>query len=166
MRVELVLNLKDVPGTLLEAIKPISVNGGNIVSVVHMREQQEQGAVPTVIYFEVSDLEQLTKIKSALEKEHIRIKKIKTDGRTLTKRKRLRVILIGHVMATDAKNTIDQIVQAGAFVSNFEVKIVAPELHSSAILNIEIEESMYPKLLQRLDEIAKRKSLLVIREVS
>ncbi|MBI4399478.1 hypothetical protein HY570_01905 [Candidatus Micrarchaeota archaeon] len=166
MRVELVLNLKDVPGTLLEAIKPISINGGNIVSVVHMREHEEHEAVPTVIYFEVSDLDQLTKIKSALEKDHIRIKEIKTDGRKLTKRKRLRVVLIGHVMATDAKNTIDQIVQVGAFVSTFEVKIVAPELHSSAMLNIEIEESLYPNLLQKLEEVAKKKNLLVIREIS
>ncbi|MEM4389592.1 MAG: hypothetical protein QXG98_02935 [Candidatus Micrarchaeia archaeon] len=165
MRVEALLNLRDAPGTLLEALRPISAHGGNILSITHFREKMEAEFVPTLITFEVRDLEQLEAIKKGMEAARLRIRELKLEGRRITKRKTFSVVLIGHIMRTDAKDTIDQLNASGAWVTSFNVSIIAPELYSSAIMRIVVEESKYQAVLRTLERVAEKKGLLVINEL-
>jgi len=165
MRVEVLLNLRDAPGTLLEALRPISSHGGNILSVTHFRERMETDFVPTLIAFEVKDLDQLEAIKKEMEAAHLRISELKMEGKRIMKRKAFSVALIGHIMRTDAKDTIDRLNASGGWVTSFNVSIIAPELYSSAIMHIVAEESRYRAVLETLERIAREKKLVVINEL-
>ena len=47
MRLNLVLELLDVPGQLLDALDPIGKLGANIVAVIHQRDvKTERGTIP------------------------------------------------------------------------------------------------------------------------
>lgn len=164
MKAEAIVYLKDAPGTLLEALAPISAHGGNVLSISHFRERIKSGMVPTLISFEVKDLEQLEVIKKDFLKQGVEVTEITLEGRKIVKRKTLAVVLIGHVMATDAKNTIDRLDEYGAFVNSFDLSIAKTELPSAALMHIVIEESKYEGLLKLLDKIAEEKKLVVIRE--
>ncbi len=165
MRAEALVYLKDAPGTLLEALQPISIHGGNVLSVSHFREKIKGGIVPTLITFEVNDLEQLEFVKKDFLKQRIKVTDITLEGRKILKRRTLTVVLVGHVMGTDAKNTIDRLDEYGAFVSSFDLSIAKRELPSAALLNIVVEDSKYDGLLKLLDELSEEKKLIAIREV-
>lgn len=164
MLVEATLRLKDSPGTLLEALKPISSGGGNIISIVHLRERKEGNLVPTIISFEVKDLAQLDMINSFFKREKIKISELIINGKKLVKKKSLSVLIIGHVMATDAKDTIDRISKLGALVYKFNLSIRTLEEYSSALLEMDVEEEDYNKVIEGLKKIAKEKGLFIVRE--
>jgi len=164
MKVELELLLEDKPGVLLKTLTPIARNGGNIISVLHEREKRKAGHVPTVIFFEVSAEERIEKIVEELGKGGIKIKLLKSDGKTLLEKTSFFVIFVGHVMDTDARDTISRIMKKGAKVSRFSVKITAKEEPSSALLLIETDKKNKDEVIEELRNIANEKNLLVIKE--
>ena len=53
MRVNLVLELLDVPGQLLDVLRPMGRLGANIVAVIHQRDvKTDEGKVPVQITIE------------------------------------------------------------------------------------------------------------------
>lgn len=53
MRMDLVLELMDVPGQLVKALEPISSLGANLVTVVHKRDyKNDNGMVPVQLTLE------------------------------------------------------------------------------------------------------------------
>jgi ACT domain-containing protein len=73
------------------------------------------------------------------------------SGRAVSEKKRsFSAMLIGHVMDTDATNTIDRIAAKGARVSNFSLKISESDRPSVAILRIDAEEADAKAVLKEL----------------
>ena len=65
MRFNLVLDLPDVPGQLLEVLEPMGRLGANIVAVIHQRDvKTERGTVPVQITIE-GDKETLDMVMEA-----------------------------------------------------------------------------------------------------
>ena len=78
MRLNLVLELLDVPGQLLDVLNPMGKLGANIVNVIHHRDvKTERGTIPVHLTIE-GDEETLTKVLSTLEQKNIQI--IEVDG--------------------------------------------------------------------------------------
>jgi len=165
LKVEALLRLRDAPGMLLSVLDPISRFGGNIVSISHFRERMEGDIVPTLIVFEVKDLAMLDAIRGGFEKARVRVAELKLEGKQLSKKKSFSVIMTGHVMQTDVRDTMDRINALGGQVTNFNIAIVAPEARSSAIFKIDVEERKCAKLARGIDALALEKNLLVIREL-
>ena len=63
MKISADIYVKDVPGTLVSSLEPISTLGGNIVGVVHNREQIVSGRISVNVIFnmEQSSLDALKK---------------------------------------------------------------------------------------------------------
>ena len=63
MKINADIYVKDVPGTLVSSLEPISTLGGNIVGVVHNREQVVSGriSVNVIFYMEPQSLDALKK---------------------------------------------------------------------------------------------------------
>ncbi|MFH1788931.1 MAG: ACT domain-containing protein, partial [Candidatus Altiarchaeota archaeon] len=99
MKVELELGLRDVPGSLISALQPISDSGGNILSVVHMRDSGERVGVKVV--FNVVDVESLERIKRLLVKGKVHVSEISVEGRKYFSKKSVSFLFIGHVIDTD-----------------------------------------------------------------
>ncbi len=165
IQIALVLKLKDSPGALLEALKPISEHGGNIVSIIHLREEKKGEDVPAVINFQVSDSDQLNDVLKGVG-ETARIIEVRKDGKLHMKKKSFSVILVGHIMESNAKDTLDRLMAAGAGISNFELDMDGKESHSTAIMKIDVEKKDYSKIREELKKISREKSLLMVREIS
>jgi len=163
MRIASTLELQDKPGQLLAALTPLSALGGNIISIVHHRDQRtSRGKIPVQIVFEIDENKRQFLVKR-LEKSGIAVASI--DEHPLIERES--VILIGHIIHTDIKDTIDHIDSTGfAEVTDISVAMPAINGESSAYMIIEaIGKSELVAAIDLLKEIADQKDLLVIEPV-
>ncbi|CAB3287987.1 ACT-domain-containing protein, predicted allosteric regulator of homoserine dehydrogenase [Methanocaldococcus lauensis] len=154
------IELKDKPGELLKVLTPISKYGANIISVIHSREDKRGGKVPVRIVIDVEDSEKLKKILEDLEKEGAIIKKI--DGKN--KKVYLDVVVIGHVVDTDIKDTIDRINEIG-LVEDLDLIMPHPDKESSAIMRIIIDKDKINELFYLFDKLEKEKNLFFIKSI-
>ncbi len=162
MDIDMQLSLKDVPGTLINVLKPISEHGGNIVSVLHSRGNGDM--VPVHIKFRVSDEASLNLIKKALENDGIHILGISSQGTRYYDKRRLSFILQGHVIDSDIMDTIDRI-NAKGLVSGIDVAMSAPEDKSSVMFNVDADAKDMGRLKETIEEICKEKDFLLIRSL-
>ncbi len=163
MRIASTLELLDKPGHLLAALAPLSALSGNIISIVHHRDQRtSRGNIPVQIVFEIDENKRQLLI-GELEKSGITVASI--DETHLIERES--VILIGHIIHTDIKDTIDTIDRTGfAEVTDISIAMPAIEGESSAHMLIEaVGKSELAAAIAILKEIADQKDLLVIEPV-
>ncbi|AEF96622.1 hypothetical protein [Methanotorris igneus] len=152
------LELKDIPGELIKALTPISKLGANIISVIHLREQKSNGRVPVKVVIDNVDNEKLKKIVDELEKHDVIVAKIGDDERKIN----LDVVVIGHVVDTDVRDTIDRINEIGLVV-DLDLIMPDPYKESSARMRIVIDKEKLEELYNLLDKISKEKDLLFIK---
>ncbi|MCG7844004.1 MAG: hypothetical protein MIO90_01070 [Methanomassiliicoccales archaeon] len=82
MRVNVDLRLKDVPGQLIKALEPISLNEGNIVGVIHNHEQVTGGRISVNVTFEYRDQHSLDAIFAVWKERGVEVAKIGEIYRT------------------------------------------------------------------------------------
>lgn len=162
MKVELELGLKDVPGSLIGALQPISESGGNIKSVVHMRGVGELVGVKVV--FTIGDLESLDALKKVLVKNGVHVSEMSVEGRSYYSKKTLSFLFIGHVIDTDIQDTIDRINEVG-LVSDFSVSMTDPKRKSSAIMLVEFDKKRYGRLMDVVAGLCKEKKLSIVKSL-
>jgi ACT domain-containing protein len=162
MKISLDVVLKDIPGQLIKALEPISTYGGNIISIVHLREDLTGGRVPVHVTFEVEP-RRLERILQELEDRDIWVSKVGE----VRKKEKLKVLLIGHIVDTDARDTIDRINEIkGAMVADLALAMPHPEKESSARMDIEVSgDDVAKKVIKRLEEIAREKKFVVIKSI-
>jgi len=156
------LELKDVPGSLIRVLEPISSHGGNILSVVHSRGERKRVRVQLV--FKISDLNSLDLIKSSLRRRGIHASRIDIEGRKYYAKKIFDFVLVGHIIDTDLKDTVDRINESG-LVSDIDVVMPDPDEKSSVLLHVEVDESRFSGLLKRIREICREKEFLLVRSL-
>jgi ACT domain-containing protein len=161
MKIDLILELMDVPGQLLNVLSPISGLGANLVTVIHKRDDKnEEGMIPVQITLE-GEQDNLRQVIAKLKEMNITILEI--DG--VISKERLSSILIGHVIDKDIKDTMDRINKInGTTVVNLEVKLSGEE-ESSAIIVVESDFGKKEVVFNEIEKIAKEKSFLMINEV-
>lgn len=162
MIISLDLELKDRPGSLVSALEPISQLGGNIISIVHLREKEsfKGERIPVHIKIQVESQGMLDKIIKEIEKRDIWVSKVGE----IIKKSELSLIVIGHVVDTDLRDTIDRINELeGVMVIDLDLSMPHPDKRSSAKMDIELMDNrMRENVLARLHEIALEKDLEVI----
>lgn len=163
MRVSMDIELKDIPGQLLLALKPISEFKGNLISVVHHHEKRTpRGTIPVQIVFETKQ-DNLKNITSSLEESDIDI--VRIDEKRYFEHGA--VLLIGHIVHTDIQDTIDTIDNTG-YAEIVDLNLSMPKINmaSSASLKIDaVSKEHLAKAIGLLKEIARKKDLLVIEPI-
>jgi ACT domain-containing protein len=162
LKVDMKLQLRDVPGSLLRALEPISVHGGNIISVLHSRGEKE--LVSVQLSFKIGDQSSLDLIKKDMRRQSIRISEILLEGKRYYSKKTLSFILIGHVIDRDIRDTIDRINEFGV-VSDIDVVMPSPEERSSVMVNVDVDNRNVSRLDKTLYEICREKKFLLIRSL-
>ncbi|MDG6243838.1 MAG: amino acid-binding protein [Methanolobus sp.] len=163
MRVSMDIELKDIPGQLLLALKPVSEFKGNLISVVHHHEKRTpRGTIPVQVVFETKP-DNLYNIVSSLEESGIGI--VRIDEKRYFEHGA--VILIGHIVHTDIQDTIDTIDNTGyAEVVDLNLSMPKVKMPSSASLKIDaVSKEHLTQAIDILKEIAKKKDLLVIEPI-
>jgi ACT domain-containing protein len=93
----------------------------------------------------------------------MRITILELDG--VVRKERLSTILIGHVIDTDIKDTMDKINELkDVSVVDLEVKLVEG-LESSAMIVVEADFGKKSTVFDKIQEIANEKDLLIVNEV-
>jgi ACT domain-containing protein len=154
------LEMKDSPGQLVAAIKPISDVGGNIIAVIHQREPGPDSMMLNVqIVLELPE-GKLENLVTLLQEQGVHIQRI-NEERLLYKRT---VILIGHLMHTDLSDTVGQIDSTGfAEISELVMSMPAVNERSSSRITIKaVSRGDMESALAILRRVASRKSLLLI----
>jgi len=165
MKIGMKIFLKDAPGSLITAINPISLNKGNIQSIIHLHQFKEEDRIPVEIIFEIDDLRSLENIKSSLINAGVKISYINVEGKKYYEKKIKNIILIGHVIDKDIRDTIDKINENG-LVSDVSVIMKSPESVSACMMKIEYDEKHKNILDEKIDEICKQKNFTLISDLN
>jgi len=160
--IDLEVRIPDTPGSLIELIKPISNNGGNIFGILHHHDKKINNLIPVNITFELNE-----KLKeSSLEniKKELREKNIRIDKITLGIEKRhLTVILTGHVFDTDAADTITRLAEKGIKVKELQAIFTEINEISNVKFKLDFPDSMSrEELIRELKIICNEKNLILI----
>lgn len=162
MRVNLVLELLDVPGKLLEALEPIGKLGANIVAVIHQRDvKTERGTIPVHVTIE-GDKKTLEMVLKSMEELGIQIMEV--DG--VMRKEEITTVFIGNIIEENLKETmkiLDSI--KGVKVADLDLKMSdRPEQSASKII-VEADYGKKKDVLKKIKEIGSSKGFLVISEV-
>lgn len=162
MRFNLVLDLPDVPGQLLEVLEPMGRLGANIVAVIHQRDvKTERGTVPVQITIE-GDKETLDMVMDALEAKDIRIMAV--DG--VLRKEQITTILVGDIVEEDVKETVTLLNQLeGVKVADLDLKMSDDPKNSATKMVMEADFGHKKKILKSIKEVGDQKGFLVINEV-
>jgi len=104
MMVNAQLYVKDLPGRLVESLEPISLVNGNIVGVVHDREQIVNQRICIDVTFEVRDSSELDRLKAIWRSKDVLIAKIGSVYKTYT----MEYMLVGKFKASLVESIIDE----------------------------------------------------------
>ncbi|PTD94615.1 amino acid-binding protein [archaeon SCG-AAA382B04] len=157
------LELKDIPGQLEKALGGFSKHDANILSVVHHREDKTpRGTVPVEVKVDVGEVV-IEKIIEDLRSRDVEIVKVGEENLSRS----FMVILIGHVVHSDIRDTINKIDDTGlAEVKDLSLKMPGINKESTARLFIKADgESGVKKTINLIKDIAKEKELKVITEM-
>ena len=162
MRLNLVLELLDVPGQLLDALEPIGKLGANIVTVIHQRDvKTERGTIPVHLTLE-GDEETLKRVLNTIEENDIQI--IEVDG--VVKKETITTILIGNIVDQDLKETVRELNSIeGVRVADLNLKMSDNPENSASRIVIETDYGRKNELMQSIKEFGKSKGFIVINEV-
>ena len=162
MRFNLVLDLPDVPGQLLEVLEPMGRLGANIVAVIHQRDvKTERGTVPVQITIE-GDKETLDKVMDALEAKDIQIMAV--DG--VLRKEQITTVLVGDIVEEDVKETVTLLNQLeGVKVADLDLKMSDDPKNSATKMVMEADFGHKKKILKSIKEVGDQKGFLVINEI-
>ena len=161
MRIDLVIELLDVPGTLVSVLEPISGLGANLVTVIHKRDyKNDNGMVPVQLTLEGEQDD----LKSVVKRyDELGFSIIEMNGEI--RKEKISTILHGHIVDNDLRDTMDRINELeGILIVGFDIRLDG-EAKSTALINIEADLGKKQILFDRIEEIAQEKDLLMINEV-
>ena len=161
MRINLVLELLDVPGQLVSVLEPISGLGANLVTVIHKRDyKNENGKVPVQLTLEGEQAE-LTGLINKFEELGFSV--LEMDG--VIRKEKITTILFGDIVDQNLRDTMDRVnALEGVVIIGFDIKLNGEE-ESTALINIEAGIGKKQVVFDKITEIAEEKNLLVINEV-
>jgi len=163
VRTTLKLELQDKPGKLLEAIKPISESGANIITISHQRDETNPGE-DLIVDIVISHQEAiLPKLLESLKQNGITVSRVGVEHLMCMKT----FILIGHILHTDLTDTINQIDRKDiAEVTELHMIMPSVDLPSTAKLTIKaVTEAEMDNVIVKLEEIAAKKNLMIVDEI-
>jgi ACT domain-containing protein len=162
MRLNLVLELLDVPGQLTDVLNPIGRLGANIVAVIHQRDvKTERGTVPVQITIE-GDKETLNQVLNDIEEARIEIMQV--DG--ILRKEKITTIMVGNIVDKDVKDTVELLNRiAGVKVADLDLKMSDHPEKSASRIVIEAEQGRRKEIMAKIKNIGQSKGFMVINEV-
>lgn len=155
------LEMRDTPGQLVRALKPVSETGGNIIAVIHQREDRDRSkdiiSVQIVVELPEGRLDELL---ARMKDQGVTIQRIGTQ-RLLHRRS---LVMIGHIVHTDLTDTVDRIDKTG-FAEVSELEMIMPAISEPSSARITIRATNAEAMNQAvniLKSVAKEKEILVV----
>ena len=163
MKISMDIELKDIPGQLVLALKPVSGLGGNILSVLHQRDKKTPaGRIPVELVIEIEE-KRLERLVEQLEEQGVSV--VRTGEVRL--RESMVVLLIGHIVHSDLGETIDSIDSTGfAEIVGLSLSMPSVDEESSASVTLSaIGKKELDDALKILERTASKKDIIVISPI-
>jgi ACT domain-containing protein len=163
MKISMDIELEDIPGQLVHALEPLSDFGGNIVSVLHQRDKKTpSGRIPVQLVVEIEE-KRLDKLVEWLKGRGMNVVRI---GKERLKESMV-VLLIGHIVHSDIRETIDSIDSTGfAEVVKLSLSMPGVDKKSSASVKLSaIGKDELNEALAILEEATDKKDIMVISSI-
>jgi len=156
LKFDLTIALADRPGQLIKALEPIAKNGGNIISIIHEREEPSAGFVPVSLVVDFPSKWNLRKAVDDLKELGVTIVKAEEIIDTT----RITVILIGKV---DLKRIAETEIKNIKIVG-FEVS--APTSKDACLkLELEIPTESVEEAIDDLRRIVEAEKVLLLSPI-
>jgi len=160
MQVSMKLEMKDTPGQLVSVLTPISQCGGNIIAVIHQRDQDSDSGVLDVQI--VLDLPEgrLDDLVGQIKKRGVTITRIGKERLFLQRS----LLMIGHIMHTDISDTVDQIDRTG-FAEVAELSLVMPAISERSSARITLKTATAADMnsaVTLLRKVSEKKEILIV----
>jgi ACT domain-containing protein len=155
--------VKDVPGQLVGSLEPISLVDGNIVGVVHNRENIVNGRIAVNLTFEVSSAENLEKLKNIWKSRDVVISRITSVIETFP----MEYLLIGNIGASQIERLIEnagKVIGLESVDVRFSSKISSSERTAMISAKVRSEDDL-TKLNAFMMAACKRAKIVCIRGV-
>jgi ACT domain-containing protein len=163
MKISMDIELKDIPGQLVLALKPVSDFGGNILSVLHQRDKKTpSGRIPVQLALEIEE-RRLDRLVEGLKERGVNVVRI---GKERLKESMV-VLLIGHIVHSDIRKMIDSIDSTG-FAEVVELSLSMPgvDKKSSASVTLSaIGTEELKEALNILERTVNKKGIMVISSI-
>ncbi|MDR1691076.1 MAG: homoserine dehydrogenase [Candidatus Methanoplasma sp.] len=161
MMVNAQLYVKDLPGHLVESLEPISLVNGNIVGVVHDREQIVNQRISIDVTFEIKGTSELEQLKAIWKSKDVLIAKMGSVYKTYT----MEYMLVGKFTASFVESLIDE---ASVIVSFESIDVNYSSRNASSTRTAMISaEVMSENDLKKLDlflmDACKKSGIVYIR---
>jgi ACT domain-containing protein len=154
------LELVDEPGELLNALRPIAENGGNLLSIFHERGSlTPRGHIPVEVDLECPP-DRFEVIIEALREAGVNVIEADTERYT----EGLSVVLVGHLIDTDLSDTLSRLEDC-ADASVVDVSLSAPDGTaevSSARIRLAATRGNIEEALAAVRDVAAEKDLRVV----
>jgi len=163
MKISMDIELEDIPGQLVHALEPVSDFGGNIVCVLHQRDKKTpSGRIPVQLVVEIEE-KRLDKLVAWLKGRGMNVVRI---GKERLKESMV-VLLIGHIVHSDIRETIDSIDSTGfAEVVKLSLSMPGVDKKSSASVTLSaIGEDELNEALTILEEATNKKDIMLISSI-
>lgn len=158
------LELVDEPGELSRALRPISENNGNLLSVFHERGNvTPRGHIPVEVDVEATP-DNYRDIVDALREEEINVIQAGTERYSQS----LTLLLMGDIIGTDLSDTYLTI-QSGTNSTITDLKLSAPQGPngvSSARVRLAIEEGEVERSLSEIRNVVDDKNIRLIEPLT
>jgi ACT domain-containing protein len=160
MRVNVDIQLKDIPGQLIGALEPISKNDGNIRGVVHRHDVISGGKIAINITFEVGNQRALDNILAEWKGKEVDVLKIDHLFETF----KLDYVIVGELPPAEVRRIIEGI-QALGDVESIDIRYsVSGAKDRAALISGKVRsKDVIKKANKFMYERAKRAGYIVIR---
>ena len=156
MKFDLTIALADRPGQLIKALEPIAKNGGNIISIIHEREEPSSGFVPVNLVVDFPSKWNLKKTINDLKKLGVTI--IRSEE--IIDTTRITTIFIGKI---DMKRLAETGIR-NAEIVGFEVS--TPTSRDACLkLELEVPTESLEEAIDDLKKIAEAENALLLSSI-
>jgi ACT domain-containing protein len=162
MKLNLLLEVADTPGQLINILNPLASFGANISSVIHQHDHKtKKGTIPIHLTIE-ADREILNKCIEAIEDKNIDILEI--DG--VLQRETQAILFIGDITTPNINETIDKInAIEDVKITGVNLKIANDLKDSVSKFNIETKNNKKQEAVKEIQKISDENNLIMIKEI-
>jgi ACT domain-containing protein len=156
LKFDLTIAVTDRPGQLVKALEPIAKNGGNIISIIHERNEPVEGYVPVSLVVDFQSKRNFIYTIEDIKETGVPILK----SEEIIETTKLTYILIGKLDLKELVRKINENVR----VTGFEVS--APtEMDACMKLDLEAPTESIEDIAFKLKNISNEEDLLLISSI-
>lgn len=161
MRVNADIRLKDVPGQLIKALEPISLNDGNIVGVIHDHEKVTGGRIAVNVTFEAKDQQRIDAIVGTWKERGVEVIKMDEIVRTFS----AEYLLMGELPRKTLRSITDKLEKmAGVDSIDLQYSLSTSSDSKSVMLLVNVRERERVKDVDKfLKDRSRRDDFLLVR---